>query len=76
MIPARGRLTTLGSIIMSEPEKLIPPPPVVRTRLAKNLKERRILRALLRLSVRAIEETGPDEKPEGRHVGEVPGVAP
>jgi hypothetical protein len=46
---------------MSEPEKLIPSPPIVRVRLARNLKERRLLRSLLRLSVRADEELGPDD---------------
>jgi len=34
----------------------IPPPPVVRDRLARNIREGRLLRALLRLSVRAAEE--------------------
>jgi hypothetical protein len=48
---------------MSEPEKLIPSPPVVRDRLARNIRERRLLRSLLRLSVRASEERqqGPHE---------------
>lgn len=41
---------------MSEHEKLIPPPPVVRDRLARNIRERRLLRSLLRLAVRAVEE--------------------
>jgi len=40
---------------MSEPEKLIPSPPVVRNRLARNIQERRLLRALLRLSIRDAE---------------------
>ncbi|CAN5898901.1 hypothetical protein BH23PLA1_BH23PLA1_27110 [soil metagenome] len=35
---------------------LIPPPPLVRERLAQHIREGRILRALLRLSVRAAEE--------------------
>jgi hypothetical protein len=35
---------------------LIPPPPVVRARLAQILKESRLLRSLLRLSVRADTE--------------------
>jgi len=34
-------------------EPLIPPPPVVRERLAIHVREARMLRALLRLSVRA-----------------------
>jgi hypothetical protein len=37
-------------------EELIPAPPVVRKRLAHHLREGRLLRALLRLSVRADEE--------------------
>ena len=41
---------------MTEAEKLIPLPPVVRDRLARNIKERRLLRSLLRLSVRAAED--------------------
>jgi len=41
---------------MSDPDKLIPPPPVVRDSLARNIRERRLLRSLLRLSVRASEE--------------------
>jgi hypothetical protein len=41
---------------MSNPEKLIPPAPVVRDSLARNIRERRLLRSLLRLSVRAAEE--------------------
>ena len=56
---------------MSDPEKLIPLPPVVRDRLAQNIKERRLLRSLLRLSVRAAEyrrEEGPSaprNEPDG-----------
>jgi hypothetical protein len=34
----------------------IPPPPVVREQLARNLRENRLLRALLRLSLKADEE--------------------
>lgn len=41
---------------MSDDQKLIPPPPVVRERLAQHIREGRLLRALLRLSVRAAEE--------------------
>jgi len=40
---------------MAVDESLIPPPPIIRERLSKNIKERRLLRALLRLSVRAAE---------------------
>ena len=35
---------------------LIPPPPVVRDRLAMLIRQERLLRSLLRLSVRAAEE--------------------
>jgi hypothetical protein len=35
---------------------LIPPPPVVRERLAIHIREGRLLRALLRVSIRAAEE--------------------
>ena len=49
---------------MSEPDKLIPPPPLVRERLARNIRERRLLRALLRLSVRAADETRQIEIPK------------
>jgi hypothetical protein len=41
---------------MNEHEKLIPPPPLLREHLARNLRERRYLRALLRLSVKAAED--------------------
>jgi hypothetical protein len=34
----------------------IPPPPVVRRRLARNIRERRLLQSLLRLSIRASQE--------------------
>jgi hypothetical protein len=36
-------------------DRLIPPPPVVRKMLAQHLREGRLLRALLRLSIRADE---------------------
>jgi hypothetical protein len=35
---------------------LIPPPPVVRERLAIHIREGRLLRSLLRVSIRAAEE--------------------
>jgi hypothetical protein len=60
---------------MSDHEGLIPPPPLVRDRLARNIRERRLLRSLLRLSLRAAEvrrEESPHEpRPEadGRGVG-------
>ena len=41
---------------MSERHELIPPPPVVRDRLARNIEERRLLRSLLRLAIRAAKE--------------------
>ena len=41
---------------MSHDTTLIPPPPVVRERLATHIREGRLLRSLLRLSVRAAEE--------------------
>jgi hypothetical protein len=41
---------------MATHEELIPPPPIVRQELARHVREGRLLRALLRLSVRAAEE--------------------
>ena len=41
---------------MSTREELIPRPPVVRERLARSLRETRLLKRLLRLSVEAAEE--------------------
>lgn len=38
---------------MSDVAELIPPPPVIRARLAEVAREQELLRALLRLSVRA-----------------------
>lgn len=38
---------------MSESDELIPPPPVVREKLAASLRQTNLLRRLLRLSVRA-----------------------
>ena len=38
---------------MRECHELIPPPPVIRDRLARNIRERRLLRGLLRLSIKA-----------------------
>jgi len=37
-------------------QKLIPPPPVVRQKLARHIREVRLLRALLRVSIRDAEE--------------------
>jgi len=44
------------SVPESSPASLIAPPRIVRERLAKNLREGRLLRSLLRLSRRAAEE--------------------
>lgn len=41
---------------MTAHDELIPPPPIVRERLATHIRHGRLLRALLRLSVRAAEE--------------------
>jgi hypothetical protein len=41
---------------MSDSEKLIPSPPVVRDQLARTVKEMRLLRSLLRVAVRAAEQ--------------------
>jgi hypothetical protein len=43
-------------VSMSDDEKLIPPPPVVRERRARHIREGRLLRSLYRLSIRAAEE--------------------
>jgi hypothetical protein len=54
---------------------LIPPPPIVRDRLAQHIREGRLLRALYRLSVRAAEERHRQQAqietkaPEGQGVG-------
>jgi len=40
------------------PNALIPPSPVVRERLADNIRERRLLRSLLKLSVKADQVRG------------------
>jgi hypothetical protein len=41
---------------MTTTDELIPRPPVVRDRLARTLRETRLLRRLLRLSIDAAEE--------------------
>ena len=51
------------------PTALIPPPPIVRARLAEHIAEGRLLRSLLRLSIRAAEErhrAGPRAQDAGR----------
>jgi hypothetical protein len=53
---------------MSMSKELIPPPPIVREKLARHIRQGRLLRALLRLSVRAAEERHrqpPAPQPEG-----------
>jgi hypothetical protein len=41
---------------MSESQALIPPPAVVRQKLARTVREAAVLRSLLRLSVRVAED--------------------
>jgi hypothetical protein len=60
---------------MSDPGKLIPPPPVLRHHLAQNFRERRLLRALLRLSIRAVHERRQEGPDEPRHEADGRGVA-
>ncbi len=48
---------------MSSRKVLVPHPRLVQERLAKNYREARILRSLLRLSVRAIHEQ-PQQRPQ------------
>jgi hypothetical protein len=43
---------------MREDDELIPSPPIIRAELAKNIRKGRLLRALYRLSLRAVEERG------------------
>ena len=51
---------------MPENEPIIPPPPVVRDRLARSLREARLLRRQLRLSVAAAQEKAAETAPEPR----------
>jgi hypothetical protein len=51
---------------MTADADLIPPPPVVRAKLARSLQEVKTLRTLLRLSIRAAEERHRDNPPEPR----------
>ena len=53
---------------MSDSPNLIPPPAVVRGRLARNIRERRLLRSLLRLAIRATQEAEPFPHPEAETV--------
>jgi hypothetical protein len=48
-------------------EELIPRPPVVRERLARSLREARLLKRLLRLAVAAAEERHRETASEPRH---------
>jgi hypothetical protein len=59
---------------LNEQTELIPPPPIVRDRLARNIRERRLLRALLRLSIRAAEERRQQSPHEARNEADRPGV--
>ena len=59
---------------MNDSQDLIPPPPVVRGRLARNIRERRLLQSLLRLSVRAAQEGDDERRPEARREAEGRGV--
>jgi hypothetical protein len=43
---------------------LIPTPPVLRERLAYNIRERRFLQTLLRLSIQASEELAQQNRPK------------
>lgn len=54
---------------MSTNEELIPPPPIVREKLARNIEEGRLLRDLLRLSVRAAEHRHQQVATEPRQPG-------
>ena len=57
---------------MTDLDSLIPPAPIVREQLARNIRERRILRSLLQLAIRSSEidsdELGqfPPKEQEGR----------
>ena len=53
---------------MSSEQALIPPPPVVRARLAEHNREGRLLRALYRLSVRAAQEQQQEAKEEAKEM--------
>jgi hypothetical protein len=46
-------------------DELIPAPPIVRERLARHIRQGRLLRALLRLSVRAAEERHREKSSQG-----------
>jgi len=48
---------------MSEVQELIPPPAIVREKLSQNIREARLLRAILRVSVLAAEERHREKQP-------------
>lgn len=52
---------------MQTDDLMVPPPPVVRERLARHVREARLLRALLRLAERAAEERQRQAAPKPRH---------
>jgi hypothetical protein len=60
---------------MSDHEGLIPPPPLVRDRLARTIRECRLLRSLLRLSIRAAEGRSEEGNHGPRHEADRPGEA-
>lgn len=60
---------------MSDDQVLIPPPPVLREKLARNLREARILRGLLRLSIKAAENDNRESPPSPQLQGHRSGVA-
>jgi hypothetical protein len=47
---------------MSEVQELIPPPAIIREKLSENIREARLLRAILRVSVLAAEERHRDRQ--------------
>ncbi len=56
-------------------QELIPPPPVVREKLARHIAEGRLLRDLLRLSVRAAEHQHQQAPSVSRQAAAGQGVA-
>ena len=49
---------------MKNVESLVPPPPVIRHKLADNIRERRILKSLLKLALKADEDRHESERRE------------
>jgi hypothetical protein len=60
---------------MSKHDDLIPPAPIVRERLSRNLRERRRLRSLLRLAVQAAQDRAESAPHESRRAAAGRGVA-